>query len=484
MGLALGARCWASETFGRCELGDARRTHRLVTMAGQLAAHTGASPAAACQGDTAAVEGTYRFLRNDAVDPEAIARAGFAATVRALERCRGDILAPEDTTTLSYSHAVREALGDIGGPGASYQRGFMVHSVLALDAQHGTTLGLLEQARWCRDPRERGRKHQRGERAYEDKESAKWEQASRRVAERVGETHMGRVVSVCDREADVYEYLRYKQHHGQRYVVRCAQDRRVDDEAMSALFAALASAPVRGEHSVAIAQRGGKHARKKRLAVVQIRSQTVTLKPPKARPQLGPLTLSAVVVEEVDPPTRDEALSWMLFTSEAVDSDAQAWKVVRWYTLRWRIEDFHKAWKSGAGVEARRLQEPDNLERLAVVLAFVAVRLLQLREWAAPSGPVPESEEADPTPDATSHAACTEVLSDVEWRVLWVTQEGTAVPAQVPSKRWAYKAIANLGGWTDTKRTGRAGWQAMWNGWFRLQERVHGYQRMQALNTT
>ncbi|HHT9169613.1 TPA: IS4 family transposase, partial [Legionella pneumophila] len=39
---------------------------------------------------------------------------------------------------------------------------------------------------------------------------------------------------------------------------------------------------------------------------------------------------------------------------------------------------------------------------------------------------------------------------------------------------WAYKAIAKLGGWTDSKRTGKAAWSTIWKGWFRLQERVEG----------
>ena len=487
MAWALDTTRWASETFGHCELGDARRTRRLVTMAGQFAAHTGLSPAASCRGDEAAIEGTYRLLRNEAVDPQAIASAGFEATVQAVAACSGDVLAVEDTTTLSYKHRVRDELGDIGAPSHSLQRGFTVHSVLALDAERATTLGLLDQARWCRDPRERGRKHQRAKRAYADKESAKWEQASRRVAERMGEGHMGRVVSVCDREADVYEYLRYKHEQAQRYVVRCTHDRRVEgiEDGPSALFDTLAWAPVRGSHRVAIDQRGGKHARRKRVAQVRVRSQSLTLKAPKAHVRLGPLNINAVLVEEVDPPLGVEALRWMLFTSEAVDTDAAAWKVVRWYTLRWRIEDFHKAWKSGAGVEARRLQEPGNLERLAVVLAFVAVRLLQLRELSTTSEPIVDpGEEGDSELKTVPDTPCTTALSELEWMVLWATQEGTAMPTTTPSMRWAYTAIAKLGGWVDSKRTGRVGWQAMWTGWFRLHERVDGYQRMQALNNT
>ena len=77
----------------------------------------------------------------------------------------------------------------------------MVHSVILLEERSGTTVGLIEQTRWCREKGSRGKRHKRKERAYEDKESFKWERASRRVTARLGEV-MGRVISVCDREAD------------------------------------------------------------------------------------------------------------------------------------------------------------------------------------------------------------------------------------------------------------------------------------------
>jgi hypothetical protein len=69
------------------------------------------------------------------------------------------------------------------------------------------------------------------------------------------------------------------------------------------------------------------------------------------------------------------------------------------------------------------------------------------------------------------------VLDEAEWRVLWMSQEGKRkpLPKAAPSLPWAYEAVAKLGGWLDTKRTGRAGWEAMWDGWFRLQDRVDGY---------
>jgi hypothetical protein len=112
------------------------------------------------------------------------------------------------------------------------------------------------------------------------------------------------------------------------------------------------------------------------------------------------------------------------------------------------------------------MQSAQNLERVAVVLAFIAVRLLQLREALADDAKASARSAERP---------CTEVLSAPEWQVLWITQARRRPPKRPPSLRWAHDAIARLGGWADTKRTGRVSWQTMWDGWFRLSERVDAY---------
>ncbi|MEN8176606.1 MAG: IS4 family transposase [Pseudomonadota bacterium] len=458
----LDANQWASEVFGGCALGDQRRTRRLVKTGGMLASQVGSAPSRACGGDSAASEGAYRLVRNDAVEPEAIAEGGFMATARAASQC-GELLALEDSTTLGYGHSAAAELGDLGGKEASARRGFIVHSVLLVDAQSGRTVGLVEQRRWCRASSARGQRHRRGQRGYEDKESAKWERASRRVAERLGPS-MQRTISVCDRESDVYEYLRYKHEVEQRYVVRAAWDRRVHDAAHGHLFETLEAAPVLGEHVVELAQRGGSQGRSARQARLELRACTVELRAPKRDASLGALTVNAVLAREAQAPRGQAPASWLLLTSESIEGADAVRRVVRDYALRWRVEEFHKAWKSGAGVEQRRMHSADNLERVAVVLAFVAVRLLQLREALL-----------DDTEPGGTERPCTEVLSRDEWRVLWITRHRNKPPHRAPTLRWAYESIAKLGGWTDTKRTGRAGWDTMWHGWFRFQERLDTY---------
>ena len=424
-----------------------------------MARQMGASVAQSCEGDPAALVGSYRLIRNAAVAPEAIREGGFGEVARQAQE-RGVLLAVEDTTTLSYAHAVAAELGTTGSRRDAKQRGYLVHSVLLLDAASEHTLGLVEQRHWCRDEADFGKKHARKQRAYADKESHKWEQASECVAARLGEA-MDRTISVCDRESDVYEYLRYKQQRGQRYVVRAQSDRRVLEAEHPTLFAALErTAQTLCGYTVTVEQRGGRRARQAKVA---LRSLSVTLQAPADRPAgSASLPVNAVLAEEIDPPPDVEALRWILLTSEPVASAEHALQVVRYYELRWRIEEYHKAWKSGVGIERQRFQCAQNLERMLAVTAFLAVRLLQLREHL--SAP------------AERESSCEAILTPDEWHVLWLSREAGPPPAVAPSARWACLAVARLGGFADTKRTGRPGWDALWHGWARLQERLQGYQ--------
>jgi hypothetical protein len=454
---------WAESTFGNADLGDQRRTQRLIKLAGDLAAADGASTAKAHADDEAAHEGAYRFLRNEHVKPERIAEVGFRASV---ERAKGgqDILAIEDTTTLGYTHAVAEELGDLGGPEGSATRGFHVHSVLLVTRDSGATLGLVEQRYWMREDASRGKRHQRKQRDYKDKESFKWQASSEALRVRFGADGMKQVVSVCDREADVYEYLADKISHGERFVVRASWDRALDGET-TYLWPTLEKTRVIGCATVDVPQRAGRAARTAKLT---LRRARVKLRRPKNRGAHLPAFLSvrAVLAREENAPVGVEPLEWLLLTSEPTLRREDILTVLRTYRRRWRIEEFHRIWKSGVGVERCRMQRASNIQRLAVILAFVAIRVLQLRE----------AFDADPT------SPCTLILQDTEWKILWVTIEKKHPPKKPPSVKWAYHAIGRLGGWYDSKRTGRVGPKALTEGWCRLEERIAGYHAVQFLD--
>ncbi len=134
---------WAVAEFGAAVLGDARRTERLVRLAGVLGARPPAALADACD-DPAMLKAAYRFLENGEIDPQAVLASHVAATV---ERARGAavVLAVQDTTHVE---------GDAPAAAAP-QEGLWVHSTLALTPD-GMVQGVLAQEQWTRPVEEQG----------------------------------------------------------------------------------------------------------------------------------------------------------------------------------------------------------------------------------------------------------------------------------------------------------------------------------------
>jgi hypothetical protein len=104
-------------------------------------------------------------------------------------------------------------------------------------------------------------------------------------------------------------------------------------------------------YSVKIQQKGGRTAR---IAKVAVRYACVTIYPPKKHKKLDGINLSVISCNEISPLNDTSPLSWKLYTGEPINSASDALKTVRFYELRWRVEEFHKAWKS-AGTKLNRL---------------------------------------------------------------------------------------------------------------------------------
>ena len=259
---------WAEQQFGGCDLGDRRRTRRVVEYAARQACEPAGSTNAVCLGDDAAAEGAYRMLRNPHIEPTSVQEGPLTWTA---EQCasRSTVLAIQDTMTLTVSTTLGETLGEIGKNGSG-GRGLLVHSTLAVDADTEEPIGLLDQLRWQRSEQRPG-KRTRKKREYKDKESYKWEQASKRVSERVAT--MDNIIAVCDREADIHEFIQYHVENTQRFVVRASQDRGLEAEE-GRLWEYMGKRPVKGKYKVTISQRGAQRkkgrgnrpAREKRTA--------------------------------------------------------------------------------------------------------------------------------------------------------------------------------------------------------------------------
>jgi hypothetical protein len=258
--------------------------------------------------------------------------------------------------------------------------------------------------------------------------------------------------------------MHYKVSAGQRFVVRTHYNRKLD-ESEHKLFDRVRELEGAGIYKAHIEQKGGRAARTAtmELAYAPVR----VLAPDRKQKELTTIELTVVTCREIS--KSSQPVEWILLSTEHVSSAEDARRIVSYYEARWKIEEFHKAWKSGGTqIEKSRLQSIGNLERMAVILAFIAVRLLQLRE-------VVHLDKQLISKD------CSHILTEVQWRLLWRKQGKKAYRRKtLPTIEWAYYALARLGGWKDSKRTGRVGWNALWDGWFKLDMLVEGYELAQS----
>jgi hypothetical protein len=267
-----------------------------------------------------------------------------------------------------------------------------------------------------------------------------------------------RWIYIADREADFYEPMQRCRERGIDFVIRAYRDRKLAEQE-GHLKAAVAHAPVLGRMEVELRARPGQSAR---TAVVALRACTVQVVGPwragGTQPDFG---VNVVEAHEVDPPAGAEPLHWLLLTSLPCGTLAEVRRVIGYYTARWWIEEYHKALKTGVGVEQSQLERAYRLEALVAVLAIVAVRLLNAK-WLARALP---DEQVDPQmfgPQAL------EILEQKFGR---------------PQGGWTHRSVliatARLGGFLARKHDGMPGWQTIWRGWQRLMWMCEGLEALE-----
>ena len=70
-------------------------------------------------------------------------------------------------------------------------------------------------------------------------------------------------------------------------------------------------------------------------------------------------------------------VEWYLLTTAEVSSLEQAEEIIRFYSLRWRVEDIFRVLKSGCKVEELQMQQADRLH-LVITLYLVTAWCLML----------------------------------------------------------------------------------------------------------
>jgi len=439
---------WVRREFGGAKLGDRRLEERLLQLGTAFFAQPQANIPQAC-GSPAAAKAAYRFFDHDRVTMDALLEPHHQATIDRMRR-ESVVLVAQDTSSLNYTmHPEMQGIGPISNR-VNGPQGLLVHSALAF-CPDGLPLGLLDIECWARDPGEFGKKKQRHSKPIEAKESFKWIRALTPIGAAAGQCRSTRVVTLADREADIFEYLLEARTRGLDVVVRAKENRALDQE-VQRLWPHMHLHPKAGTIELQVPRHGKQPAR---TAEMGVHFGEVTLAPPQDKRHLVPIRMWAVFTREELPPKEvKEPLEWMLLTTVPVTGLADAIERVQWYARRWGIEVFHRILKSGCQIEDRQLGTADRLEACLAIDAVVAWRIHYLT-WLG---------------RATPDLPCTVAFEEDQWKAVIVFKTRKPPPAQPPSLRQMIRSIAQLGGFLARKSDGEPGTQTLWRGLQRMDD--------------
>jgi hypothetical protein len=451
-----------SEEMESAELGDKRLSQRLSMIVSAMAENPAQSFPVGL-GSHAALEATYRFLRNPKVTHESVIAPHIEATVR---RCveQKTFLVLHDTSTFQFPGEVcRTGLGQVGNN--KHQRGFFGHFSLAVaeSAPH-MPLGIIGMHVFRRAKKKKKYKNSWSVRRDPKREHARWKEMVATVEGRFQDQVTA--IHVMDREADDYELYHQMVSQSQHFVNRLKNDRLLlfsNAEKLSEVWQTSSAifereVPLSRRSSKRSPRKTGRHpSRENRIAKLQFFAKTVRIKKTYAVHYTVPeyLTLNAVHIREVDATGGVEPVVWNLITTEPIDTAEEIMRIVDIYRARWIIEEYFKALKSGCAYEQRQMESYETLINALAIFAPIAWRLLLLRSLS----------RDNPDTDAT------EVLTPTEIEVLQAISK-VELPDQPTVKEVMY-AIARFGG--HIKSNGPPGWLVLWRGYQKLKHMELGW---------
>jgi Transposase DNA-binding len=372
---------WFDRELAGCSFADERLNKRFRKLVAQIGSAMGQSIPMVCQ-DWANTKAAYRFFSNDRVSEADILAGHFQSTRERTIATDGPVLVLHDTTEFSYQRENTAAIGitksiNSGRDKAGRVRahtvcGILMHSSLAVTIE-GLPLGLASVKFWTR-------KKFKGTAALkkkinptrvpiEKKESIRWLENVQQSTELLGEP--GRCVHVADREGDIYELFCAAQEAGTHFLIRTCVDRLAGDGDHT-IADEMDEVSVKGLHRIDVRDNNGDLDE----AVLEIRYRKLRVLPPIGKQKRYPaLILTVIHAEERGTPKNRKKIEWKLITDLPVESRADAIEKLEWYSLRWKIEVFHKILKSGCKAEESKLRTAQRLTNLVAVFCVLSWRV-------------------------------------------------------------------------------------------------------------
>lgn len=385
------------------------------------------------------------MLERAEIDAGEIAAAMVAAAGR---RCASlpFVYVPVDGSSVTITDKARtKGFGNVGDH-VHGARGLKVISAL-LVSPLGVPLGLGSQVWWARA--HEAAKKNRDQRRTEEKETQHWLEAMRQTREVMSaEAPRTRLWFQLDREGDAWPIITEGGAEEHWFTIRGNHNRRVTlpDGSKTYLRPLLGLQPVVCTYHLSVSAGPSRGAR---LARMVVRACQVTLDfRDKRTKKRFPKTVNVVLArEDGTTPVGEKPIEWLLLTNRPITTGDELTQVVLGYAQRWRIEEFHRTWKSGAcDVEDMQLRSMAAAQKWATILAAVAVRIERLKLLARKEPERAASDEFTPR----------------ELKAIAALRFGEQARAKLPEVkastiREAVHWVAEIGGYTGKSSGGPPG---------------------------
>jgi len=439
------------------DLGDKRLNKRLAKICNQFSKKIDKSiPESSIKRSD--MKATYDFFKKEKVSMDKIISAHLSVHQKNRDKVdKQTLLVTQDSTDLIYSK--KRSAQAFGPMNFLYHRGGRLHNSLILSSK-GVPIGLFKQSVNIRSDETFGKRNNRKREPIEDKESYKWLVHFNALQEYYAPYPNIEVFSICDREADIHELFCAKQAPNVHLVIRSQHNRTLEEETGKKmpikLHDKVAESPLRATYKIKVTDR---KTCKKRTAQVELRFCPVKFKmknPTKWQKDLPSVTAWAIQLEEINAPKGKKPVKWILLSTKAVVTIADAKKIIKYYELRWIIERFHYMLKSCAKITDLQLKTPKRILNAIATYSVSVVNLMRINYIAR--------EHPDWTTEQIG-------IPTIECQVLYKYANATIDkrlnfnPDQPPTVKEFVITIARIGGFTNFSNQNLPGLKTFWRGW-------------------
>jgi len=379
---------WAQNEFGGAPLGDVRLSRRLVNVAADKAEVPSRAYSGVAKGDWPRVKAYYRMIDQPNESAVTMPNILLPHRQRTIRRMQGQktVLCVQDGSDLNYNNLDQcEGLGDISkNQTGAKSRGLHLHSTFTV-APNGLPLGVLRAD--CTAPKGKSPEDERPacEIPIEEKKTFTWIEHHRDLVELSATMPHTRLIDVCDREADFFELFdEQRQHDRVDLLVRAQYNRNITEEPFK-LFAAVRQSEVQSQVRVHIPRQSARPKKSKqkarakrpgRTSNLAVRYMRIQLPAPAHHEGKEPIDIWIIHALEENPPENTKAIEWFLLTTMDITSAENAEQCLRWYCLRWRIEDWHRVLKTGCRIEKLAHDTAERLRRAIAINLVIAWRIM------------------------------------------------------------------------------------------------------------